>query len=51
MFRLYWRGPAVLAILCLGLAAPLHAQQTTVERITLSQALGRALTRSPDLAV
>ncbi len=51
MFRLYWRGPAALAILCLGLAAPLHAQQTTVERITLSQALSRALTRSPDLAV
>jgi len=51
MFHLYRRGLAALAILCLGLAALLHAQQTTVERITLSQALSRALTRSPDLDV
>lgn len=51
MFLFTRRGVAALAIVCLGLAAPLHAQQSTIETLTLSQALGRALQRNPDLAV
>lgn len=54
MFCFYRRGLAALVIACVSVAAPVRAQpsqQTTVDRITLSQALGRALGRNPDLEV